>query len=221
MIRTQPISVLKLFLLYLDQEFFFFKQRRHTQWALSESARPKEYFLILSFCFLFVTQRLFLNDANQTLAEFSSFFLIKILTEFLNISLLQTPKICGGALNFLRIQTEFQNEGLEILVLHGLFLQWWKKVFPTFADFFHAYLMRGLQKFARIFNFMMSFSFTCKIGQPMKPIGQQFLALFWSALRKPLWELNFLHIFGIHSSSKHETFCQMLEKLFTVFHHSR
>ena len=56
--------------------------------------------------------------------------------------------------------------------------------------------------------------FTCKIGEPIQPIWQLFLALLWSALKKSLWELNFLHIFS-------EKCCQILESLFVVFHYSR
>ena len=62
---------------------------------------------------------------------------------------------------------------------------------------------------------------TCKIGQPIQPIWQQFFALPWSALKKPLWEFNFLHIFAVSMSSMHEKCCQILERLYVVFHHSR
>ena len=42
----------------------------------------------------------------------------------------------------------------------------------------------------------------------------QFFALPWSALKKPSWELKFLHIFAVPMSSRHEKCCQILERLF-------
>ena len=42
-----------------------------------------------------------------------------------------------------------------------------------------------------------------------------------SALKKPPWEFNFFHIFGISSSSRHEKRCQMLERLFWLFQCSK
>ena len=67
----------------------------------------------------------------------------------------------------------------------------------------------------------MAFWATCKIAQPIQPIWQHIFALPWSALKKPPWEFNFFHIFGIPSSSRHEKCCQMMERLFVLFHHSR
>ena len=81
--------------------------------------------------------------------------------------------------------------------------------------------MRGLQNYARNWNLTVAFWATCKIGQPIQPMWQQFFALPWSALKKPSWELNFLHIFAVPLSSRHQKRCQILERLFVVFHHSR
>ena len=67
----------------------------------------------------------------------------------------------------------------------------------------------------------MAFWATCKIAQPIQPIWQHILALSWSALKKPPWEFNFFHIFGITSSSRHEKCCQILRTLFWVFQYSR
>ena len=67
----------------------------------------------------------------------------------------------------------------------------------------------------------MAFWATCKIGQPIQPIWWQSFALSWSALKKPSWGLNFLHIFEIPSSSRHEKRCQMLKRHFGVFEYSR
>ena len=53
----------------------------------------------------------------------------------------------------------------------------------------------------------MAFWATCKIAQPIQPIWQHIFALPWSAFKKPPWEFNFLHIFGIPSSSRHEKRC--------------
>ena len=81
--------------------------------------------------------------------------------------------------------------------------------------------MRGLQKYAKNWNLGVAFWATCKIGQPIQPIWQQFFALPWSALKKPSWELNFLHIFAVPLSSRYEKCCQILDRLFVLFHHFR
>ena len=81
--------------------------------------------------------------------------------------------------------------------------------------------MRGYQKYARNWILTMAFWATCKIAQPNQPIWQHIFALPWSALKKPPWEFNFFHIFGIPLSSRHAKRCQMLERLFVLFHRSR
>ena len=90
-------------------------------------------------------------------------------------------------------------------------------MFVTFDNVFHVYLMRGFQKYARNWILTMAFWATCKIAQPIQPIWQHIFALPWSALKKPPWEFNFFHIFGIPSSSRHEKCCQMLQTLFWLF----
>ena len=70
-------------------------------------------------------------------------------------------------------------------------------------------------------NLTMAFWATCKIGQPIQPIWQKIFALSWSALKKPLWQLNFSHLSAILSSSRREKCFQMLERLFVASHHSR
>ena len=85
-----------------------------------------------------------------------------------------------------------------------------KKAFEAFDNISHFYLMRGLQKYARNWDFTMAFWATCKIR---KPIWQLFFALPWSVLKKPLWELNFLQIFAIPSSSRDEKCCQCCKDL--------
>ena len=106
---------------------------------------------------------------------------------------------------------------------HSGFLEHWnsKKVFVTFDNVFHVYLMRGFQKYARNWILTMAFWATCKIAQPIQPIWQHIFALPWSALKKPPWEFNFFHIFGIPSSSRHEKRCQMLQTLFFLFQCSK
>ena len=64
---------------------------------------------------------------------------------------------------------------------------------------------------------MVAFWDTCKIGQPIQPIWQQFFALPWSALKKPSWELNFLHIFAVLLTSRHEKCFQILKRLLLYF----
>ena len=96
-----------------------------------------------------------------------------------------------------------------------------QNVFPTFDNTFHVFLMREFQKYARNWILTMAFWATCKIAQPIQPIWQHIFALPWSALKKPPWEFNFYHIFGIPSSSRHEKCRQILQTLFWVFQYSR
>ena len=67
----------------------------------------------------------------------------------------------------------------EDLLYHREFLEHWiaKKVFLTFDDIFHVYLMRGLQKYERNWILTMAFWVTCKIAQPIQPIWQHIFAL--------------------------------------------
>ena len=81
--------------------------------------------------------------------------------------------------------------------------------------------MRGFQKYARNWILTMAFWATCKIAQPIQPIWQHIFALPWSALKKPPWEFNFFHIFGISSSSRHEKRYQTLQTLFWLFQCSK
>ena len=71
------------------------------------------------------------------------------------------------------------------------------------------------------FLLILAFWATCKIGQPIQAIRNQVFALWWSALEKPVWELNCLHIFEILSSNRNKKRWRMLEGLFMVFYHSR
>ena len=105
---------------------------------------------------------------------------------------------------------------------HCGFLEHWnRQKSVTFDNVFHVYLMRGYQKYARNWILTMAFWATCKIPQPSQPIWQHLFALPWSALKKPPWEFNFFHIFGIPSSSRHEKRCQMLQTLFCLFQCSK
>ena len=103
-----------------------------------------------------------------------------------------------------------------IRIWHGMFLEWWNttKSLSTCP----VYLMRGLHKYARNWNLTVAFWAACKIGQPFQPSGCNF-SFSWFTLKKPSWELNFLHIFAVPLSSRHEKCCQIFEILFAVFHH--
>ena len=96
-----------------------------------------------------------------------------------------------------------------------------KKVFLTFHNVFQVYLMWRFQNYEWNWILTMAFWVTCKIAQPIQPIWQEIFALPWSALKKPPWEFNFFHIFGISSSSRYEKRCQMLETLFWLFQCSK
>ena len=100
-------------------------------------------------------------------------------------------------------------------------LKYPKKYLEDLTTFFQVYLMWGFQKYERNWILTMAFWVTCKIAQPIQPIWQHIFALPWSALKKPSWEFNFFHNFGIPSSSRPEKCCQILQKLFWVFQYSR
>ena len=93
---------------------------------------------------------------------------------------------------------------LKPCTVHGMFLEWWNrtKVFPAFDNIFHVYLMREFQKYKRNWSLTMVFLTTSKIAQPIQPIWQHLFALPYSALKKLLWEFNFVHIFWISWSSR-------------------
>ena len=81
-----------------------------------------------------------------------------------------------------------------------------QKVFPAFDNIFHVYLMRRLQKYARIWNITMSFwatsVHTCKIGQSILPIASSFCPIL-VCLKKPPW-LNCLSAHTYFSDSPHQ-----------------
>ena len=96
-----------------------------------------------------------------------------------------------------------------------------KKVLPIFDSIFHAYLTRGLQKYSRNLIPTMAFWGQTKAGQKIAARLARLTVLSCRLIKKPPWDFNFLHIFLIPSSSRHEKHCQMVERLFVVFHHSR
>ena len=58
-------------------------------------------------------------------------------------------------------------------------------------------------------------------GKNVLPDGLNWLCYFAGSSRKPSWEFNFFHIFGIPSSGRHKKRCQILQTLFWVFQYSR
>ena len=89
-----------------------------------------------------------------------------------------------------------------------------KKFFQHLTTFFHVYLIRGLQKYARNWNLRVAFWATCKKGQPIQPIWQQFLPCLGLPSKSYL-ENSISSIFL--ESSRHEKCCQILQTLFWVF----
>ena len=94
-------------------------------------------------------------------------------------------------------------------------------MFRGFDNIFHVYLIRRFQKYERNCIFPVAFWGQSKAGQKCAARWAELAVLFYWLLKKPLWEFNFFHIFGIPLSSRHEIFCQMLERLFVLFHHFR
>ena len=60
-----------------------------------------------------------------------------------------------------------------------------------------------------------------KAGQNVLPDGLNWLCYFAGSTKKPSWEFNLFHIFGIPPSSRHEKRCQILQTIFLVFQYSR
>ena len=114
--------------------------------------------------------------------------------------------------------TKLANKGM-----HGMFLEWWNrtKSLSSIWQHFSCLLDEGIPKIWKKLNSHDGFLSYLLIGQPIQPIWQHIFALLWSALKKPPWEFNFVHIFGIPSSSRHEKCCQMLQTLFWLFQCSK
>ena len=106
---------------------------------------------------------------------------------------------------------------------HSRFLEHWnsQKSVSNIWQRFSCLLDEGIPKYGRNWILTMAFWATCKIAQPIQPIWQHIFALPWSAFKKPPWEFNFFHIFGVPLSSRHEKHCQMLQTLFWLFQCSK
>ena len=100
--------------------------------------------------------------------------------------------------------------------VHHWFLEHWnsRKSLCNIWQLFSCLLDEGISKIWKKLILKMAFWVTCKIAQPIQPIWQHIFDLPYSALKKPQWEFNFFHIFGIPSSSRHEKCCQILQTLF-------
>ena len=59
-------------------------------------------------------------------------------------------------------------------------------------QYFSCLLYEGIAKIL-----LSAFKTTCKIGQPIQHMRQEFLEVSWSSFKNPLLEFNFLHIFAI------------------------
>ena len=109
------------------------------------------------------------------------------------------------------------------MLKHYEFLEYWntQKVFGGFHNIFHVYLMRGFQKFGRNWILMVAFWEQTKAGQKCAArCGCAILQVSQKG-KKPSWEFNFFHIFGILSSSRYEKWCQILHTLFWVLQYFR
>ena len=83
------------------------------------------------------------------------------------------------------------------MVFHGKF----RKVPMLFQKGFGLVVRDTIRKsihhfYARNWNLTMAFWAIHKIAQPIKPIQHHFFTLPWFTLKKPSWELIFLHIFA-------------------------
>ena len=100
--------------------------------------------------------------------------------------------------------------------VHGMFMEWRNttKIFLIYGNVFQCLLDDGI---AKICNHMMAFWATYKIAHPIQPARQYYFALFWSALKKPSWELNFhAHFFNIIIKQTSKTLAECLASKFRV-----
>ena len=78
-----------------------------------------------------------------------------------------------------------------------------KKFSPTFDTIFHVYLMSGLKKYAKIFSDLSGLSIC---------ISKWIKWIFKKATEK-----FFLHVFSIHSSSRHKNVVECYKDFFDYF----
>ena len=106
--------------------------------------------------------------------------------------------------------------------IHGMFLngEIQLKVFATFDSVFHICLTRGLQKYAWNLILMMAFWDTCFLDSTANPAHMA--AVCCLVLVCPQKAIVIIKIFAIpSSSSRHKKLCQMLQRIFALFQHSR
>ena len=145
---------------------------------------------------------------NNTIKKVRMFYFVYF-REILASSLLQKDKACKKKFSL------FFTIFFYVYFLFETTAYYWNSPVPLFIfDSFPTVCLFGTLEYSQHIS-------TCKIGWPIQPIWQQFFALPWSALKKTSKQLNFLHIFANPSSCSHEKRCQMLERVFVVFHHSR
>ena len=92
----------------------------------------------------------------------------------------------------------------------------YQKILQTFDTVYHICLIQAFKEYAWNWNLRMNFWATSKTGQPLRPFGSTFLALFSSALKRSLWDINFFYTFENPWSSG-----QMLVSLCEVFLNTR
>ena len=106
---------------------------------------------------------------------------------------------------------------------HGMFLEWGNTTggLSNICQHFSRLLDEGIPKIWKKLNPHDSFlSYLLNSKANSAHLAAHFCPAL-VCLKEPQWEFNFFHIFGIPSSSRHEKYCQMLERLFALFHHSR
>ena len=112
---------------------------------------------------------------------------------------------------------------ISFLYIHSGFLEHWnsQKSVCNIWQCFSCLLDEGIPKICNKLNSHDGFLSYLQNSTANSAHWQHIFALLWSALKKPLWEFNFFHIFGIPSSSRHEKRCQMLQTLFLLFQCSK
>ena len=119
--------------------------------------------------------------------------------------------------------SQFLSVGILCWEKHSMFLKRWytTKSISNIWQHFSCLLDKGTAKICKKFNSHDGF---LRADQEKEKVAARLAGmavLSCRQLKKPPWDFNFLHIFAIPSSSRHEKRCQMVERLFVVFHHSR
>ena len=122
-------------------------------------------------------------------------------------------KMYQGPKNFSKSRFKLLKCGKD---MHGMFLKWRNtiKSLSNIWQYFSCLIDEGISKICKKLNSHDGFlSYLQNSTANSAHLAAHFCPIL-AALKKPPWEFNFFHIFGIPSSSRHEKYCQIFQTLF-------